>query len=213
MAVNEPEPGGAPARAVFLDKDGTVLEDVPYNVDPSLMRLAPGVDEGLRLLHQARFALIVVSNQSGIARGYFEEGALGPVEARLRELFARGGVPLDGFAFCPHHPEGSVDRYSIPCECRKPAPGLIAQEAWRRGIALASSWLIGDILDDVEAGHRAGCRTVLVDRGSETEWVLGPGRVPDHVVPDFLSAAQVVAANSTPPDPSPTFVAEAWSAP
>src|SRR5207248_7251217 len=92
--------------------------------------------------------------------------------------------------------QGSVAAYAVGCECRKRARGLSLEEGRRRGIDLTTSWLIGDILDDVEAGHRAGCRTVLVNRGSETAWVLGPGRVPDHVAPDFLGAAEIVAAQS-----------------
>src|SRR5690349_4128123 len=107
-------------KAVFLDKDGTLVEDVPYNADPAEMRLMPGAAEGLFLLHVAGFRLFVVSNQSGVARGYFREEALGAVEARLRELLVRADVPLSGFYYCPHHPEGSVPEYAVECRCRKP---------------------------------------------------------------------------------------------
>src|SRR5437868_12121130 len=95
-------------RAVFLDKDGTLVEDIPYNVDPSRIRLGPGAVAGLSRLHAAGFLLIVVSNQSGVARGMFHEQALTPVHERLKELMASFGVPLRGFFYCPHHPEGTV---------------------------------------------------------------------------------------------------------
>ena len=116
-------------RAVFLDKDGTLIEDVPYNVDPALMRFLPGTAEGLRAIHAAGFRLIVVSNQSGVARGYFPETALAAVEARLRAMFAEAGVPLAGFYYCPHHPDGSVDRYAVRCHCRKPSAGMVERAA------------------------------------------------------------------------------------
>src|SRR5262249_9510714 len=103
-------------RAVFLDKDGTIIENVPYNVDPELIRLNPGVEEGLRRLHRAGYLLFVVSNQAGVARGYFPEAALQAVEARLRELLEAFGVPLAGFTYCPHHPEGSVEGLAMVCE-------------------------------------------------------------------------------------------------
>src|SRR3954470_4144135 len=107
-------------KAVFLDKDGTLIEDVPYNVDPERIRLAPGAEQGLRLLHAAGYGLVVISNQSGGARGFFEEEALLAVEQRLRDLLAGAGVPLLGFYYCPHHPEGVVPNLAVACGCRKP---------------------------------------------------------------------------------------------
>jgi histidinol-phosphate phosphatase family protein len=185
--------------AVFLDKDGTLIEDVPYNVDPELIRLTDGAVEGLRLLHAAGYVLIVVSNQSGVARGYFEEAALRAVERRLRDLLGAAGVPLAGFYFCPHHPAGSVEAYAVDCACRKPADGLLRRAAREHGIDLARSWMIGDILHDVEAGHRSGCRTILLDVGHETEWDLTPARTPDVVSRSLLDAAQHVVAGSAVP--------------
>lgn len=178
--------------AVFLDKDGTLVEDVPYNVDPAQIRLTVGAVEGLRALDQARYRLIVVSNQSGVARGYFAETALQAVEARLRELLGAVGVPLAGFYYCPHHPEGPVSAYAVACGCRKPAPGLLLRAARDHGIDLTRSWFVGDILNDVEAGHRAGCRTVLLDVGGETEWAWSPWRVPDRVTGDLAEAARLI---------------------
>jgi D-glycero-D-manno-heptose 1,7-bisphosphate phosphatase len=179
--------------AIFLDKDGTVVVDVPYNVDPSLLRLAPRAAEGLRRLAK-HFRLFIVSNQSGIAHGKFTERSLAIVERRLRDMLAEIGAPLAGFYYCPHHPEGEVTAYRQRCDCRKPQPGLLARAAAEHGIDTAQSWMIGDILDDVEAGRRAGCRTVLIDNGGETEWQLSDLRRPHHTVPDLAVAAGVVLA-------------------
>jgi histidinol-phosphate phosphatase family protein len=183
-------------RAVFLDKDGTLIEDVPYNVDPTLIRLAPGAGDGLRQLHMAGYRLIVISNQSGVARGHFPEAALGDVERRLRELLADAGVPLAGFYYCPHHPAGVVPEYAFDCGCRKPAPGLIQRACRDHGLDVAASWFVGDILDDMEAGRRAGCRTVLIDNGNETEWVLTPAREPHHKAGDLAEAAALILGDA-----------------
>jgi D-glycero-D-manno-heptose 1,7-bisphosphate phosphatase len=183
-------------RAVFFDKDGTLLDDVPYNVDRSLMRLAPGAPEALALLGAHGFALFVVSNQSGVALGRFPYAALAAMEAHLRDMFAECGVTLHGAYWCPHHPEGVVARYAMPCACRKPAPGLVMRAASKHGLDLPQSWLVGDILDDVEAGARAGCRTVLVDNGHETEWLDAPLRRPTVRVPDLYRAALAIIESS-----------------
>jgi len=181
-------------KAVFLDKDGTLIEDVPYNADPDRIRLMPRAAEGLFRLHAAGYSLVVVSNQAGVARGYFDEEALVPVEARLRELLDEAGVLLAGFYYCPHHPEGSVEPYAIECDCRKPQPGMILQASRDLGVDPKESWLVGDILNDVEAGRKAGCKTVLIDNGNETEWVLTRERLPDHVARDLAEAASIILA-------------------
>jgi D-glycero-D-manno-heptose 1,7-bisphosphate phosphatase len=187
-----------PIPAVFLDKDGTLIDDVPYNIDPGRIDLAPGAGHGTAMLSEAGYALVVVSNQSGVARGLFLEDALLAVERRIRELLAEFYVPLAGFYYCPHHPQGSVPRYTTPCTCRKPEPGMILRAADELGLDLARSWLIGDILDDVEAGHRAGCRSVLIDNGHETQWQWNPLRRPDIVAADLAQAARSILAGKSP---------------
>lgn len=182
-----------PERAVFLDKDGTLVQDVPYNVEPGLIRLMPGVIRSLRILHAAGYRLIVISNQSGVARGYFPEEALAAVEERLRELLAAAGAPMAGFYYCPHHPEGTVPEYAINCSCRKPEPGLLLRAARAHNIDLSRSWFIGDILNDVEAGRRAGCRTMLLDVGNETEWDMSSRRWPDYLVTHWDQVVPVIA--------------------
>ena len=188
-----------PARAaVFLDKDGTLVEDVPYSVDPSSMRLTDGAGEACRLLCDAGFALIVVSNQSGVARGFFTEEALDAVQSGLRRLLSHHGAVLTDFLYCPHHPDGVVPAYRRRCSCRKPEPGMLLEAATKHGVDLARSWMVGDILDDVEAGSRAGCRTVFIDNGNETEWVEDARRFPDFTVTSLGRAATVIANTSTP---------------
>jgi D,D-heptose 1,7-bisphosphate phosphatase len=200
-------------RAVFLDKDGTLVVDVPYNVDPDRMVLMPGAGESLRRLSDAGYKLIVVSNQSGVARGIFSESALPAVEQRLREMLAEYGAPISGFYYCPHHPDGVVLEYAVHCDCRKPEPGLILRAAAEHGVALDRSWFVGDILNDMEAGRRAGCRTILLDNGNETEWELSRERLPDCVVSDLQDAADRIlgsraAANLAERDESPELSVE-----
>ncbi|WP_144639455.1 D-glycero-alpha-D-manno-heptose-1,7-bisphosphate 7-phosphatase [Bordetella genomosp. 13] len=178
--------------AVFLDKDGTVLVDEPYNVDPARMRFAPGAYAGLCRLGAMGVPLVVVSNQPGVGLGYFDEPALKRVHEALSAMFRAAGAHLTGFYYCPHLPEGP----DVPaCACRKPAPGLLLRAARNHDVDLQRSWMIGDILNDVEAGNRAGCRTVLLDVGNETEWLRGPHREPAHRAPDFDAAARVVMAD------------------
>ena len=181
------------APVIFLDKDGTLIKDVPYNVDPELICLEPGAARGLQRLAQAGYHFVVVSNQSGVARGYFKAEALGPVADRLDALIREAaGVGLAGFYYCPHHPQGSLAEYAVECDCRKPQPGLLLKAAADLGIDLERAWMVGDILNDVEAGKRAGCRTILVDNGNETEWKPGPLRKPDWIVKNLEEAAEAI---------------------
>ncbi len=180
--------------AVFVDKDGTLVCDVPYNVDPNLIELAPGAAAGLAALAEAGYAIVVVSNQSGVARGMFSEKALAAVERRLRELLVLHDVSLAGFYYCPHHPQGGVSRYAVSCECRKPQPGMLLKAAEDLNLDRSRSWMIGDILDDVEAGNRAGCRSVLLDNGHESQWRWSPQRRPFAVAKDFGEAAAFILA-------------------
>ncbi len=184
------------SKAVFLDKDGTLVEDVPYNVDPDRIRLAEGAIESLRLLQEQGYQLIVVSNQSGVARGFFEEPDLQRVINRLSEILSSAGVALTDFYYCPHHPEGSVRKYAVDCYCRKPQPGMLYRAAVEHNLRLADSWMVGDILHDVEAGNRAGCRTILIDNHHEMEWNMNPIRCPKFIVKNLVSAARSILSGS-----------------
>lgn len=176
--------------AVFLDKDGTLVEDLPYNVDPTRLRLTAGAAGALARLRASGYALIVITNQPGVARGRVQEDEV----RRLRaHLLGDPGLGLADLYYCPHDPAGSVAAYAVRCGCRKPAPGLILQACAEHGLDPRCSWFIGDILDDMEAGRRAGCRTILLDNGHETEWRRSPLRRPDYTVPDLPEAAAVIA--------------------
>jgi len=180
-------------KAIFLDKDGTLVDDLPYNVEPRRIHLVPGAGLALRLLADMDYRLFVVTNQSGIAHGCFGEEAMELVAERLSDLLFREQVALDGYYYCPHHPLGTVRDYALACHCRKPSPGMLLRAAHEHGIDLRTSWMIGDVLHDVEAGNRAGCRTLLIDNGNETEWRLGPRRLPTRIAPDLYSAARLIA--------------------
>ena len=152
----------------------------------------PGVASGLRALFDAGYRLCVVSNQPGVALGLFPKSALRDVEARIAELAGEAGAAIDGFFFCPHAASARGPAAKLACMCRKPLPGLLLAAAGRHGIDLARSWMIGDILDDVEAGHRAGCRAVLVNSGGETLWQAGAYRTPDAMVSRFDLAVRFI---------------------
>lgn len=184
--VGRAPPGGA----VFLDKDGTLVDDVPHNVDPALLSLTRHAAAGLSRLAEAGWPIVLVTNQPGIATGRFSRADFARLEQALRALVRdEAGVELAGVYCCPHAPDASG---RPDCLCRKPAPGMLRQAALRHGLVLERCWLIGDILDDVEAGHRAGCRSVLLDVGNETEWHLSALRQPDARSPDLLDAARVI---------------------
>jgi histidinol-phosphate phosphatase family protein len=176
-------------KAIFLDRDGTLVENVPYNVDPARVRLQPGAARALQRLAVTGYALVLVSNQSGIARGLFTLDDLARVDHHLRRMLLAHGLVLAGAYYCPHHPAGVVTGYAVACDCRKPRPGLLLRAADDLGLSLQRSWMIGDILDDVEAGARAGARTVLLDLGGETEWRPGPFRQPDRRADSWKAAA------------------------
>lgn len=179
-------------KAIFIDKDGTLIPDLPYNVNPQLITLENNSSEGLNRLQAAGFLIVIISNQSGVARGYFHQESLAAVEIKVKSLLANEGIELNGFYYCPHHPEGTVTPYNIECTCRKPFPGLILEAARELNIDLKLSWMIGDILNDIEAGSRAGCKTILIDNGNETEWQIDGNRIPSFVVKSINQAAESI---------------------
>jgi D-glycero-D-manno-heptose 1,7-bisphosphate phosphatase len=183
-------------KAIFLDKDGTLIDDLPHNVDPRRMTLCRGAGAGLRIFARLGYRLLVVTNQPGIAKALFREAALQPVRHRMADLLQREHVRLHGFYYCPHHPDGVLPHYALACTCRKPQPGMLLQAAREHGIDLAASWMIGDILHDIEAGKRAGCKTVLINNGNETEWDFSAQRMPDLVADDLQEAAQRIASQT-----------------
>ncbi len=185
-------------KAVFLDKDGTLIENLPYNINPEKIRLMPGTLTGLKLLVELGYQLFVVTNQAGIAFGRFPETAIPPLAIHLRDLLAQARIPLKDFYYCPHHPEGIIPTYAVTCNCRKPHPGMILRAAHDYELDLKNSWVIGDILHDIEAGRKAGCHTILLDNGHETEWQLSLPRLPHHLATDLDQAARIIATLVSP---------------
>jgi D-glycero-D-manno-heptose 1,7-bisphosphate phosphatase len=145
-------------RAVFLDRDGTVNEEVSYLDDPDRLRLIPGAAEAIRLLNEAGILAVVISNQAGIGRGYFSAATVEAIHERLAEQLASGDAHLDALYYCPHHP-------SEGCDCRKPKAGMLVRAAREQGIDMGRAFMVGDKVSDLDAGRRVGCRTVLVLTG------------------------------------------------
>jgi len=187
-------------RAVFLDRDGTLIEEKHYLADPEALALFPWTLSALTLLGGTGLALVLLSNQSGVARGFFDEAAVAAVHARLASLLAAGGVALDGCYYCPHHPEGRVERYRQDCQCRKPRPGQAERAARELGLNLAGSWVVGDKGEDLGLASVLGLRGVLVrsGHGAATEAAGGAGAA-EIVCADLLAAARyIVAAEARP---------------
>jgi D,D-heptose 1,7-bisphosphate phosphatase len=154
----------APRPAVFLDRDGTLIENVPYLSDPSLVRLLPSAVEALRRLRRAGFALVLVTNQSAIGRGMLTEIRLDQIHAELNRQLAGGGVTIDGIYYCPDAPSGD-DRTVVEKPDRKPGPGMLLRAAADLKLDLGASWMVGDLISDVLAGLNAGCRSILIQSG------------------------------------------------
>jgi D-glycero-D-manno-heptose 1,7-bisphosphate phosphatase len=197
-------------RALFLDRDGTLVHARHYPSRPEQLVLYDGIGDGLRELQSAGFKLVVVTNQSGIARGYFTEADLDAMHRHLRQQLAAVGAHLDAIYHCPHHEHGVLPALAIRCDCRKPQSGMLRRAATDLNLDLERSWLVGDILDDVEAGRRAGCRTVLVDLGTESPPDV-PMRTPHYVARDIRHALDIVRARSgLSPDADYAYRPASW---
>jgi D-glycero-D-manno-heptose 1,7-bisphosphate phosphatase len=194
-----PSPVGTSRRVLFVDKDGTLIEDLPYNVDPARVRFAAGAREAVRRLGAASVELAIVTNQSGVARGYFGLDDLERLRGHLAAEVATLGGRLAGLYVCPHLPEGIVPNYARDCDCRKPLPGLLLRAADELGVDLSSSWFVGDTWMDVAAGAAAGCRTILVGPEWQDRSTHPAGIVPDAAVPDLLAAVRLVLAAGSGP--------------
>jgi len=181
-----------PNKAIFLDRDDTLIDDPGYISHPDQVRLLEGVPEALNGFHKMGYKLVVVTNQSGIARGIFTEDTLKTIHARFEELLAEKSSYVDRIYYCPYHVHGVVDEYCEPSDNRKPNPGMLLQAAKEMDIDPSVSWCIGNSLSDVEAGQRAGCHTILIDQMSPTGRAQ-PGQVrPDHVAVNLREAVNMV---------------------
>jgi D-glycero-D-manno-heptose 1,7-bisphosphate phosphatase len=186
--------------AVFIDRDGTLTEEVGYLNHPKRLRLIPRSAEAVSLLNRAGMKAVVATNQSGIARGYFTEEILNAIHAELLSQLKAEGAALDGIYVCMHHPTEGERPYRRVCDCRKPGPGLLHRAAADLGLDLQRSYAVGDKISDVVAGHRAGARGVLVLTGYGLgEWEHRRSQwtdQPDHVAEDLLDAVRWILNQS-----------------
>lgn len=182
-SIEQNQPANKPA--VFLDRDGVMVEDVEYLRKPSQLRLLPGVPEALRLL-QSRLYILVATNQSGIARGFFSEDELALIHDELISRITGEGAVVDGICFCPHLPGAPIPEYDTVCDCRKPKPGMFyrARDHW--SIDLSASFMVGDQPSDVEAAHAAGVKGLLIGNNAQAP----PGTW--ATARDLLEAAQII---------------------
>ncbi len=169
-----------PDKAIFLDRDDTIIEDPGYINSAEQVKLVPAAAQALVELRKLGFKLIVVSNQSGIARGIIQEQAIGQIHDRLKQLLAEHNAYLDRIYFCPFHPDGAVQKFRKDSDWRKPKPGMLLAASKELKISLADSWMIGNGYADIAAGKAAGCRTILIKSN-----IKPPVKKPDDVDPDF----------------------------
>ena len=191
--------------AVFLDRDGTVNEEVGYLSDLGQLRLLPGAAAAIGRLNEAGLLVVLVTNQSGVARGYFPESFVHETHSLLTRMLAEGGARLDGIYYCPHHPKAGSTDLTRECDCRKPATGLLDRAAADLHIDLGRSYMVGDKWSDVELGQRAGCRTILVRSGFGHD---DPGnarpsglREPDLTAHDLAGAVDWILGQGGAPTP------------
>ena len=178
-------------KAVFLDRDGVIIEQVAYLSSPDQVKLIPGAVEALRLIHRHGDLAVVISNQSGVGRGYFTREAVEAAHARIQELLAPSGESVDAFYYCPHAPEEK-------CSCRKPKPEMILRAAREHDLEVGKSLMLGDRLSDLECGVNAGCARsmlVLTGYGAEQESAARAAGFP--VCRDFLAAAEDFYSSDT----------------
>ena len=184
--------------AVFMDRDGTISEEVGYVNHPSRYRVFPFSAEAVRLLNEHQWLALLVTNQAGVARGYFTEDLIGAVHSALTEELGRGGARLDAIYYCAHHPTVGEPPFRLDCDCRKPKPGLIRRAAEDFGIDLRRSWMIGDRHSDVVLAHNAGVRSAFVMTGyGRGEWEYQRSswkHEPELVAENLLEAVRKIVA-------------------
>ena len=180
-------------RAIFIDRDGTINLDVRYLNDPNRLQIHPGVARGIRMLSDRGFKVVVITNQSGIARGYFTRETLYRIHERMMSELAGAGARIDAIYYCPHRPEEN-------CDCRKPRTGMFNKAIRELNIDPCISYTVGDRILDIQAGKSVGCVTVLVpEKGREDEAqreLQNSSIAPDHICADFLSAARWILDHS-----------------
>jgi D-glycero-D-manno-heptose 1,7-bisphosphate phosphatase len=184
---------------VFLDRDGTIIEDVGFLRAVSQIDLLPWAAAAIRQLRDAGYVVVVITNQSGVGRGYFDEAHVAATHRALDAALAAAGAAVDGYYYCPHYPDSADPRYGGTCDCRKPAPGLLWRAAQDLGLDLGASWMVGDWWRDVEAGHAAGTRTILIRTGRSAEHRPAPpgAPTPDAILNNLMEAAGWILRSSS----------------
>jgi D-glycero-D-manno-heptose 1,7-bisphosphate phosphatase len=180
--------------AVFLDRDGTINEDVGYLTDLAELRIYSYATDAIRLLRRAGFAIVVVTNQGGIARGVLTRELVERTHRRMADHLARAGALVDAWHYCPHHPESVVPGLATPCPCRKPGTAMPREAAERLGLDLPRSWVIGDHWRDVQMGHAVGARAVLLrtGHGRDQEAARPEGQRVDAICDNLIAATAFV---------------------
>ena len=176
--------------AAFLDRDGVINAEVNYLHEPDKVVILPGVAEALRMIRERGYRVIVVTNQAGVAKGYYGESDIDAVHRRIDEILAAEGAKVDEYFYCPHHPQ-----FTGECDCRKPSPGMLLEAAEKFGIDCAGSFMVGDRLSDVEAGVRAGCSRSFLVRSGYGETVIAEQDVSGiEIADDLLDAVRMFFA-------------------
>lgn len=174
--------------AVFMDRDGTITEEMGYLKEPEKLRLIPRSSEAIRSLNEKEILAIVVSNQSGVARGYFTERTVKKIQSKLKRLLKKEEAYLNGIYYCPHHPEFGPPKYRKDCNCRKPKPGMLLKAAKRFNLDLKKCYVIGDKVDDIKLARNVGAKGILILTGYGQK---SSKRVkPDHTAKDLYHAVQ-----------------------
>ena len=185
------------ARGVFLDRDGTLIEEVGYLDRKERVELYPWTIDALRALNRANFRTVMVTNQSGVARGFFDEAVVADVHAHIAALLESGGARLDAYYYCPHHPDGKITQYAVRCDCRKPGRGLVDRAARELGVDPAQSFVVGDRWLDVELARAIGARGILVRTGYGLTEEAKPREslTADAVVDNLIAAVSWILQN------------------
>jgi D-glycero-D-manno-heptose 1,7-bisphosphate phosphatase len=186
-------------RAVFIDRDGTMLDELGYVTPGSDVKIYPFTAAAIARLTEAGFPVVVITNQGGIALGMYDHAFVEDTHARLSATLEQAGASVTAWYFCPHHPEGKVTEFTRPCECRKPATGMLEAAARDLDLDLGCSWVVGDQWRDIELARRAGARSVLVrtgyGRGLEADWPADIA-APTVVCDDLLAAAEHIVKDA-----------------
>lgn len=178
--------------AVFLDRDGTINVEKNYLHKIADFEFIPGAQKAIKKLKDAGYLVIVVSNQAGVARGYFDEAAVEELHQYIQAELLAFGTSIDAFYYCPHHPDEGLGAYKVQCDCRKGNPGMLLQAAREHAVDLQRSCMVGDKLADIEAGQRAGCQSILVLTGYGEKTALNPAAEDVEKCPSIVFAAKLI---------------------